>query len=63
MMHAFVLFLTLCGPGPRPCEEGFMLAPSCAAAERAIRNAMRPGQRLFITGCEARGTVARLDEQ
>jgi hypothetical protein len=63
MMHAFVLFITLCGPGPRACEEGFIFAPSCQAAEQYVRNAMRPGQRLFVTGCEARGTVARLDEQ
>jgi hypothetical protein len=54
MMHAFVLFFTLCSAGPGPCEEGFMLAPSCQIAERAVRNGMRPGQRLFITGCEAR---------
>jgi hypothetical protein len=54
MIGAFVLFLTICGPSAAPCEEGFLLHRSCAEAERFIRTGLRPGQRLFITGCEPR---------
>lgn len=53
--HAFVLFFTLCGGHPRAlCEEGFMLAGSCRAAEQFIRRGLRPGQVLHVSGCEAR---------
>lgn len=52
--HAFVLFFTICPAGAAPCEEGFLLAPSCQVAEAHIRRGVRPGQRLFLTGCERR---------
>jgi hypothetical protein len=53
--HAFVMFFTICSVHPRAlCEDGFMLARSCQAAEQFIRRGLRPGQVLHLSGCEAR---------
>jgi hypothetical protein len=55
MLHGFILFFTICGSHPRSiCEEGFIMARSCQAAEQFIRRGLRPGQTLHLTGCEAR---------
>lgn len=54
--HAFMLAFTICSGGnpfldPDRCEEGFVKARSCEAAEQFIRAGLRPGQTLHIAHC------------
>lgn len=54
MMHVAILLFALCAAGdPDDCEMGEIRARSCAAAEAYLRAGMRPGQTLFVWGCEA----------
>jgi hypothetical protein len=53
MMHAFLLAFALCSGTYDGCEEGTVLAQSCAAAEAWVRAGMRDGQELIVLSCEA----------
>ncbi len=47
----FLALFTLCSPG-HGCEEGEVRARSCAAAEAAIRDLLRPGMTLISFRCD-----------
>lgn len=54
--HAVILLAVLCGP-IRPgswdaCEEAEVRAATCEAAERHLRDGLRPGQTLRVLSCE-----------
>lgn len=53
MAHAFILVFTLCSTatGLDACEEGTVVARSCAAAEAWVRAGLRDGQVLHIVHC------------
>lgn len=59
-MTLYTLFFSICtaaadpATGARACEEGTVTHRSCAFAEAYVRAGIRPGQTLFVTGCEAR---------
>ena len=41
--------------GARACEEGTVTHRSCDFAEEYVRRGMRPGQVLYVSGCEVVG--------
>jgi hypothetical protein len=54
--HAFVLAFMICSSGDpfldsERCEEGYVRARSCEAAEQFIRAGLRPGQTFHIAHC------------
>lgn len=53
MTAGMILFFTICG-ARGPCEEGFIMAKTCQEAQQHAQRGMRPGQRIFLTGCEER---------
>lgn len=46
-----VAFFTICGPSQAWCEEGMVLARSCAAAEQHIRAGLRRDQTAIVHEC------------
>lgn len=56
LAHAFMLTFTICSSGSPfldqdRCEEGFVKARSCEAAELFIQAGLRPSQTLYIAHC------------
>ncbi len=51
MIPAMVLFFAICPASGHACEEGLILARSCAAAEAHLRSDLRPGQTVHLMGC------------
>lgn len=56
--HAFLLIFMICvAPADEftPCVDGEARARSCAAAERAVRDGLRPGYTLDVLECRRAG--------
>lgn len=48
----FILAFAICTPaGADICEDGIVIARSCAAGEAWIRASLRSGQTLHLMGC------------
>lgn len=54
MLHGWIFFFAICNATLDQCEQGFIMARSCAAAEQFIRSGLRPRQVLVNQGCDAR---------
>lgn len=51
MTPAVILVFLICPPSGAWCEDGFVIARTCARAEAFIRAGLRPGQTVEIHEC------------